>query len=223
MILADFSDTASTVANVATVLAALGGLCGAVWVWNSQRRERRVDQARRISAWPVEVSPLRDENEFGAVFGVTNRDRYHSVLVRARNGSESPVYDFCVIVRNSYLRDAGGIASANDPPRILPPGEHDLWVDLVEFPHGGLARFPLIDFSFRDENDRRWQRLNDGSLGRDRLSQAGREASFRGRWWKLVRAKRRLEHRLQRSHQTGVGPAGTMTGDTHNEAGPPPG
>jgi hypothetical protein len=189
----------STLAEIATVLAAFGGLLGGLWLWGGQYRERRLDQARRISAWPVSVGPLRTHNGHGAVFTQHGSDRYSSVLVHARNGSESPAYDFRVLVRGSYLPEAPGHWSPDEPPMILPPGEHEVWIDLVEFPHGGLAGLPLIDFSFRDERGKRWQRLHDGSLGRDRLSRSGKERSLRGRWWALVRAKRHLGLRLRSS------------------------
>ena len=123
--------------------------------------------------------------------------QYRSVLVRARNDSEAPVYDFQVRVRLNYAENASSHGSPNDPPMILPPGEHAIWVDLVDFSVGELAGMPYVDFTFKDDRNRRWQRLHDGSLGRDRLSQAGWSKSVRGRWWALVRSKRRVMLRLK--------------------------
>lgn len=111
---------------------------------------------------------------------MTSEPGQSSVRVAVRNASDAPVYDFEARVLHTFAPDAGSVGSHE--LHLLPPGEHDVWVDWIELPPSGLAGKPYVDFTFKDENGRRWQRLHDGGLGKDRTSRAGRSA---GPWQRL--------------------------------------
>jgi len=91
--------------------------------------------------------------------------------------------------------------------QLLPPGESELWVDMVELPEYGLGgAMPDVDFTFMDVNHRRWQRLHDGRFGRDRISREGRLGSLRWRlgwWWERRKLARQLGRKQAASKQGG--------------------
>lgn len=122
------------------------------------------------------MTDLRTETERGVPLG---HGGGQSVQVRVRNASELPVYEVSVWVRYSYAPDSGWMGSQERV--IVPPGDTDVWADWVNYPSSGLADDPYVDLSFRDSSGRRWQRLHDGSFGRDRISPEGRR---RSRWRK---------------------------------------
>lgn len=175
----DVGEIGDAIGPVATAVS----LAIAFWVLSREQRDRRTAQARRISAWSVEVAEPREDVEHGAVNTMGGK----SVRVKAKNASEEPVYEFTVWVHFDLSPKSGRIGSLD---RVLPPGEHDVWVDGVQIPEGGLAAFPTLDVTFVDTRGRRWQRLHNGRLGRDRISHVGRMHmwSDRLRWkWRLIR------------------------------------
>lgn len=178
----------------ASGLSAPGAVLLSVTVLGRDRRARREHQARLVSAWAVEVTPLRAETDNGALItGGSGK----SVRVAVRNASDAPVYDFHAWVRKDYAPRSGSMGS--HLLHLLPPGESVVWADWVELPEGGLAGQPYVDLTFKDEHGRRWQRLHDGGLGPDRLSPEGRSARVRWvprrvlRWWLASKYRRRRD------------------------------
>jgi len=176
-------------------LSAPAAVLLSITVLNRDRKARREHQARLVSGWAAEVSPLRTETETGVQ--ITNRTG-RSVRVVVRNASDAPIYDFYAWVRHNYAPDAGGMGSHH--LHLVPPGESEVWVDWVEIPESGLAGKPFVDLTFKDEYGRRWQRLNDGGLASDRISPEGR--MHRVRWvprrvlqWRLALQYRRAQRR----------------------------
>lgn len=158
----------------------VGGLITAAIQWfvtpSVQRRireQQRIeegierDQARKLSAWAIEVRPVRMETDLGVPIAMTGS----SVLVRVRNGSEEPVYDAHVWVRSHY--GTGAPMMGSHEQILIPPGESEIWVDGVELSEGGLAGMPFVELTFRDAGERLWQRTHDGVLMPDQLSPAG--------------------------------------------------
>jgi len=152
-------------------IATVGTLIVAILLLIRESQDKRRRQAQLISAWAVGVSPQRSSDEFGRP--ISHVEKANSVLVHVRNGSEGPVYKFQAWVLNSFAPDAARIGSAE---RLLPPGETELWVDSVELPDGGLAEFPRVEVTFRDERGKRWQRTYDGAFGPDAISREGRRS-----------------------------------------------
>lgn len=149
-------------------IATSGALLITATVFLRQNTDRRTEQARRVSCWPVEETDLRTQTERGLAI---NPGSGQSVRVTVRNASELPIYDVIAWVRFNYLPDSG--ASGSQDRVIVPPGDTDVWVDWVEFPEGGLAGDPHVDLTFRDASGKRWQRLHDGSFGPDRMTREG--------------------------------------------------
>lgn len=163
-----------------------GALLLGVLVLFREQRDRRRAQARQVNAWAVEVRPKRETTESGVLVAMEG----NCVKVTAQNNSLEPVYDMHVWVHHSY--DPRASRTGSHERSILPPGSHDIYVDGIKMPEGGLAGLPYVDVTFRDTAGRRWQRLRDGELSRDKTSPEGMERLLRYRFrraWRLARLR----------------------------------
>lgn len=163
-----------------------GALLLGVYVLFREQRDRRRAQARQVNAWAVDVLPKRHETETGAIVGMKGK----CVEVTAQNTSLEPVYDLHVWVHHNY--DPHATRTGSLERSILPPGSHEIYVDGIEIPEGGLAGLPYVDVTFRDTAGRRWQRLHNGELSRDRSSPEGKERLLRyrlRRGWRLAKLR----------------------------------
>lgn len=181
--------TGATAADWLEAIGTSGALLIGAFVLAREQRDRRRSQARQVNAWATQVLPKRDETESGAYVAMEGQ----CVAVEALNTSDEPVYDFLVWVHHSY--DARAPISGSLERKILPPGSHVVLVDGIELPQGGLVGMPHVDVTFRDAADRRWQRLHNGELSRDRLSPDGRSTLLR---YSLRSAWRRTRLRIKR-------------------------
>jgi hypothetical protein len=174
----------ATAAAWLSAIGTVGALFTGMVVFAREQRDRRRGQARQVNAWAVDVLPEREQTERGLVVGMEG----DCVLVRALNTSPEPVYEFHVWVHHNLAPDSGRIGSLDRS--ILPPGSHEIYVDGVQIPDGGLADMPHVDVTFRDTAGRRWQRLYTGRFSRDRISREGMDELLRYRlrslWRRLV-------------------------------------
>lgn len=153
-----------------------------------ERHERHTDEARRMSAWAVEVAPLRTEDDRGR--HISPIAGASSVLVRVSNRNDVGI-EGSAIVRQHYGPDSGSLIGFE---QVFPPGETDVWVDGVELPEGGLAGMPYVDLAFRDSRGRRWVVRHGSRLSPDRCTPEGLEQS---RLWHLRRRLIRIRQRLR--------------------------
>ncbi len=174
----------ATGADWIAAVGTAGALLIGMFVLAREQRDRRRSLARQVNAWAVDVQPKRDETETGTLVGMAGK----CVVVEALNSGPEPVYDFHVWVHHDLAPNSGMIGSHERS--ILPPGSHTIYVDGVDIPESGLADKPYVDLTFRDSGNRRWQRLYNGKLSRDRISPEGKEVlpSYRLRRW-LRRAR----------------------------------
>lgn len=159
MLIGGDSMPAGELAEWLSAIGTVGSLALGVWLVGREAARRRNRQSRLISAWATEVHPQRSENDWGTP--IASLSGASSIEVTARNGSESPVYDFTVTVHHDYSSTSGSTASE---VLILPPGQTVVWVDFAILPPGGLAGLPRVSASFTDENGVRWKRYADGSI-----------------------------------------------------------
>ncbi len=178
-----------TVADWIAAFGTGGALLLGMLVLFRDQSDRRRAQARQVNAWAVEVLSKRERTETGAIVGLEG----NCVKVTALNNSLEPVYDMHVWVHHNYHPQAP--RSGSHERSILPPGSHDIHVDGIEIPESGLAGLPYVDVTFRDTAGRRWQRLHNGDLSRDKISREGVERVLR---YRLRRAWRLAQLRLNR-------------------------
>lgn len=166
-----------------------GALVLGVLVLFREQRDRRRTQERQVNAWAVGILPKRETTETGVTVGMKG----NCVKVTAQNNSLEPVYDIHVWVHHSH--DPNAPRTGSHERSILPPGPHNIYVDGIEIPEGGLAGLPYVDVTFRDAAGRRWQRLHNGELSRDKTSREGIEKLLR---YRIRRAWRLAKLRLNR-------------------------
>lgn len=152
-----------TLSDVAAVLSAVGtvGAFGvALYLLSIQIRDRRAEardrravQARLVSGWFDDVSPVID---IAAPPGKA-QPKFFEVLVLVRNGSTEPVYR--VVVRTHV----GNLGDFVRQPGTLGPGETRELRILVP-PHDMHIGMPRVDIMFRDSAGIQWMRRSDGGL-----------------------------------------------------------
>jgi hypothetical protein len=108
----------------------------------SESRERRMAQARCVSAWVSEMIRPADNGHF-------------RIDVLARNSSDQPVYGVSIKlevgVRGSFLRQ----------PVVLGPEEtRKFSIEVPSYPRG----FPGVSIAFTDSAGRQWLRTGPGVL-----------------------------------------------------------
>jgi hypothetical protein len=150
------NDAASLLSAVGTV----GAFGVAIYLLSVQIRDRRGEasdrraaQARLVSAWFDDVSPVND------VFAPAgeSRPKFFEVIVLVRNGSTEPVYR--VVVRTHV----GNLGDYVRQPGTLGPGETRELRILVP-PDDMHIGMPRVDILLRDSAGAQWMRRSDGAF-----------------------------------------------------------
>lgn len=142
--------------TVADAFAAFGTFtAAAVAIWLAGREARRarkdaiVDQARRVSVWPLGHTPRS--------------------YVMISNASNEPVYDMVISYGVAY--GAGMAYQKGNKNQIfllrVPPGRYS--TDSAPHPGGGMNAQLSLSVSFRDSNGNYWRRDATGMLEQTKM------------------------------------------------------
>lgn len=143
----------TAVGTVGALFASLYLLRVQIMARGVEAQERRMAQARRVSAWVANIAR------------VPERNGHFTVAVRTRNTSDQPVYGTSIEldlgVRGSFIRT----------PMVLGPGEtREFPIEAPAYPRG----FPAVSIVFTDSAGHRWLRTSTGELRSPRANEEGR-------------------------------------------------